>query len=354
MTAGFDIKRLRRNLFGDPASAILTVLVLAGAGILLKSLFEWAVLNATWSAGPIEACEQAAGACWTVIAQRYRIILFGLYPYAEQWRAGVGSVVALVTVGLACTPYFWSATRMILVWGIGYAVFYMVVRGGFPLDLPVVSPTNWGGLTLTLFIYLSAIAIGLPLATLIALVREGNFRRIAAMVGFLVDLVRALPVITLLLFAVMILPFFVSGGVLGDKTYRVIAAFVLFFACYQSENIRAGLQSVPPGQVEAGKALGMGYWKIMGYIVLPQAFRFAMPATINQFVITFKETSLVAIIGLYDLMASAHAAYNTGQLQHYFKEVMIFVAAIYFVLSILLSRYGAYIERLLTPDTRRS
>lgn len=353
MHAGFYMKRIQRNLFGDPLSAAITVLALAAAAFLLNYLVRWAILDASWSDGPIKACESVAGACWTVIAQRYRIILFGLYPYEEQWRAGLGSVIALVTVGLACTPYFWTALRMILVWVVGYALFFMVVRGGFPLGLPIVSPTNWGGLTLTLFIYLSAIAIGLPLATLIALLRESEFRRIAGMVGVLVDLVRALPIITLLLVAVMILPFVITGGVLGDKTYRVIAAFVLFFACYQSENIRAGLQSVPAGQVEAGRALGMRYWKIMGYIVLPQAFRFAMPATINQFVITFKETSLVAIIGLYDLMASANAAFNTGQLQIYYKEVMIFVAAIYFILSILLSRYGSYIERLLTPDAHR-
>lgn len=354
MFAALDTTRLRRSLFGGPVSTTTTILVLAAAAILIKNLFEWGVLDASWANGPIEACQDVAGACWTVIAQRYRIILFGLYPYEEQWRAGLGSVIALVTVGLACTPYFWTATRMILVWVVGYALFFIVVRGGFPFGLPVISPTNWGGLTLTLFIYLSSIAIGLPLATLIALLRESDFRRVAAMVGVLVDFVRALPVITLLLIAVMILPFVVSSSVLGDKTYRVIAAFVLFFACYQSENIRAGLQSVPQGQVEAGKSLGMGYWKIMAYIVLPQAFRFAMPATINQFVITFKETSLVAIIGIYDLMASAHAAYNTGQLQSYYKEVMIFVAAIYFVLSISLSRYGLYIERLLTPGSRRS
>lgn len=353
MPQSFTKPRLVSRLFGTVPNALTTVIVLAVVVVLFALVVDWGILNASWSGTSIDACEGIAGACWTVIGLRHRIILFGLYPYDEQWRAALGCVIALATVTLACLPYFWTAIRMIGVWAIGCAAFFVFVRGGILFGLPIVPSSNWGGLTLTLFVYLCAIAIGLPLATGIALLRESRFTRLATLVGVLVDLIRALPVITLLLVAVMVLPFVISDGLLGDKASRVIAVFVLFFACYQSENIRAGLQSVPRGQIEAGRALGMGYWKIAQLIVLPQAFRFAMPATINQFVVTFKETSLVSIVGLYDLMASANAAYNTGQLQQYYKEVMIFVALIYFGLSISLSKYGEYFERRLSKSTVR-
>ena len=164
-------------------------------------------------------------------------------------------------------------------------------------------------------------------------------------VVIVVDATRSLPLITILFAAVVIVPFAISPALLGDKIYRVIIGFTVFFACYQSENIVAGLQSVPAGQREAGSALGLSYRQTIMLIVLPQAFKAAMPATINQFVVTFKETSLVAIVGMFDLMTSAQAAYNTGELQPYYREVLICVAAIYFMGAFSLGRYGAYLER---------
>jgi general L-amino acid transport system permease protein len=132
----------------------------------------------------------------------------------------------------------------------------------------------------------------------------------------------------------------------------VIVGYAIFFACYQAEIIRGGMQSLPAGQDEAAKALGMGYWYRIGYIVLPQAFRNALPPTINQFVITFKETTLVAIIGFFEILASGNAAYGTSEWNFAHVEVYAFVGMIFFVFVFALSRYGAYLERRLAVASR--
>ena len=150
----------------------------------------------------------------------------------------------------------------------------------------------------------------------------------------------------------IVLPFVLPGWMIGDKLYRVIVGYALFFACYQAEIIRGGMQALPAGQEEAAKALGMGYWHRIGYIVLPQAFRNALPPTINQLVITFKETSLVVIIGFFEILASGNAAYGNADWNFAHVEVYCFVGFIYFVFVFALSRYGAHLERRMAVAQR--
>jgi len=163
----------------------------------------------------------------------------------------------------------------------------------------------------------------------------------------LIDTVRSLPLITILFTAALILPFVLPATLVGDKIWRVIIGFALFFAAYQAEILRSGIQSLPNGQEEAAKALGLTYWQRTSRIILPQAFRNALPPTINQFVITFKETSLIIIIGFFEVLASGNAAFGSGEWSHYWVEVYCFVALIYFVFVFSLSRYGVYLERRL-------
>ena len=344
-------QRLRKDYFGSVANSALTILVILVAAMLLWRVIEWGIVRASFSAGSIDACRGSDGACWSVIALRYRIILFGLYPYEEHWRAALGCMIALLTVGTACVPYFWTGKRMASIWLAGFAAFFLIVRGGY-LGLAYVPTSSWGGLTLTLFVYLSAVAFGLPLSIAIALVRQSRLRLVRGLVILVVDMTRSFPLVTILFASVVILPFVISPSLLGDKIYRVIVGFTFFFACYQSENIGAGLQSIPAGQSEAARSLGLRYWQINSTIILPQAFSAAMPATVNQFVVTFKETSLVAIVGLFDLMTSANAAYNSGELQPYYKEVYLFVGAIYFAGAFSLGRYGAFLERRMAGAAR--
>jgi general L-amino acid transport system permease protein len=255
--------------------------------------------------------------------------------------------VAIVSVAiLSCVPAFWTATRLAMLWVVGFAVFYVLMAGGV-FGLLAIAPQNWGGLTLTVFIYAAGMLIGMPTAILLALMRRSTLPVIARSTGLFIDTIRSLPLITILFTAALVLPIVLPDALIGDKIWRVILGFALFFAAYEAENIRSGIQALPAAQEEAARALGLNYWHRTTRVVLPQAFRNALPPTINQFVISFKETSLIVIIGFFDVMASGRAAYGSGEWSFAWVEVYVFVGLIYFVFVFSLSRYGAYLERRL-------
>ncbi|MFD0981007.1 amino acid ABC transporter permease [Tropicimonas aquimaris] len=346
------IERTRANYFSTWLDTTLTL----GFGALvlwvLLGLFDWAFLNAVWSEAEREQCGHGSGgACWAVIDARWRLILFGLYPFEEQWRSAIACIAMVITVALSCVPWFWSARRLPVLWLAGFAIFYVLMRGGL-FGLTPVSEQNWGGLSLTLFIFASVTLIGMPMAIVFALLRRSHLPMIAGTMGVIIDMIRSLPLLSIMFTFAIVLPFVLPGWAVGDKLYRVIVGYALFFACYQAEIIRGGMQALPAGQEEAAQALGMGYWHRIGYIVLPQAFRNALPPTINQLVITFKETSLVVIIGFFEVLASGNAAYGTAEWNFAHIEVYCFVALIYFTFVFALSRYGAYLERRLAVAAR--
>lgn len=340
------LARLHARLGMSPGHAFW----LAVAGLLLAfgawKLLSWGVVDAVWSAADADACQRTNGACWSVIDARHRIILFGLYPYEEQWRAAAGCLILIGMIVLSCIPRFWSSFGIPGIWLAGIAGFFVVVRGGV-FGLPVVSAEKWGGLTLTLFIYASVIGTGVPLATAIALVRRSELTVVRALAGLMVDLTRSLPFLTVVYAAAIVLPIALPQWVNGDRLTYVIFGFAFYFACYESEVLRGGLQSLARGQEEAAMALGLTYWQRMLRIVLPQVFRNTLPPTINEFVTALKETSVIAIVGLFDLTASAHAAYEEGRWNSYYLEVYVFIGVIYFTLTYSLARYGQFLERRL-------
>jgi general L-amino acid transport system permease protein len=278
-----------------------------------------------------------------VIESRGRPILFGLYPYEEQWRSTLACLSVITTIALSCLPRFWSIRRLPILWVAGFATFVLLMRGGFA-GLELVTSEKWGGLSLTIFIFSGVVVIGMPLAVLFALARRSSLPVIAKSFGFFIDIVRSLPLLTLLFAAAVVVPLLVPDWLQGNKLMRVVIAFAIFFAAYQAEIIRAGLQSTSQGQEEAAVALGMPYWSLVIDILLPQAFRNTLPSTINQAVITFKETSIVTIIGFFEVMASGNAAIGTGEWGNQYVEVYVFLALIYFVFVFGLSRYGAWLE----------
>ncbi|MCG6904955.1 MAG: amino acid ABC transporter permease, partial [Rhodobacter sp.] len=226
----------------------------------------------------------------------------------------------------------------------GFGAFVLLMRGGFA-GLPLVTSEQWGGLSLTIFIFSGVFVIGMPMAVLFALARQSSLPVIAKSFGFLIDIVRSLPLLTILFAAAVIVPLLVPEPFQGSKLMRVVVAFAVFFAVYQAEIIRAGLQSTSKGQQEAAVALGMPYWSLVIDILLPQAFRKTLPSTINQAVITFKETSIVTIIGFFEIMASGNAAIGGGEWGNQYVEVYVFLALVYFVFVFGLSRYGAWLEK---------
>ena len=339
------VENIRRRYFPTPIQAVISVLGLGLLGWILWNLLDWAVFSAVWDpqASP-ETCRAAQGACWTVIAQRWRIILFGLYPFDQQWRSALACVVVVAMVVLSCVPAFWRPLRLAAVWGIGTALFYTLMKGGV-LGLPLIGEEKWGGLALTLFIFVATCLIGFPLSIVFALLRRSELPVISKGIGLLIDAVRSLPLLSILFAFAVVVPFMLPGWLQTGKLYRVIFGSALFFAAYQAEIIRGGMQGVALGQDEAAKSLGIGYWHRISRIILPQAMRNALPATINQFVISFKETSLVIVVGFFEILASGNAAYGTGDWTFAYREVYAFIALIYFVFVFSLSRYGTFLER---------
>ncbi|RWM58221.1 MAG: amino acid ABC transporter permease [Mesorhizobium sp.] len=318
--------------------------VTAGGLYLAYWLVRWALLDSVWGGSDASVCQSVSGACWTVIAVRYRIILFGLYPYDEQWRAALAIALLLGALILVLSPRNWTPMRIAAIWCLGFGLLMMILRGGL-FSLPLVTSDQWGGLTLTLFIFAAVLSIGMPLSVAITLARRSRLPALARLAGGLVDATRSVPFLAVIYAAAVVLPIALPSWLEGDRLSYVIAGFSLHYAAYQSEVLRGGLQSIPRGQFEAAEALGLTPWKRMYLVVLPQAFRISLPATINEIVTVFKETSVIAIVGLFDLTASAHAAFEEGSWNDQFMEIFVFVSAIYFIFSASISRYGAFLEK---------
>ncbi|SDE93677.1 general L-amino acid transport system permease protein [Paracoccus isoporae] len=338
-------ERLRKDYFRSPQQALISILGLGFFAWILWTVANWAIFSAVFDgdASP-EECRAASGACWTVIAQRWRIILFGLYPFEEQWRSALACVTVVAMVVLSCLPSSWTGKRLAAIWLIGTALFYVLMKGGL-LGMPLIGEERWGGLALTLFIFVTTCLIGFPLSIVLALLRRSELPVISKGIGLFIDAVRSLPLLSILFAFAVVVPFMLPQWLQAGKLYRVIFGAALFFAAYQAEIIRGGMQGVATGQSEAAKSLGLGYWQRTSRILLPQAMRNALPATINQFVISFKETSLVIVVGFFEILASGNAAYGTGDWTFAYREVYAFIALIYFVFVFSLSRYGAYLER---------
>lgn len=347
------LRRLRKDYFGSPLSAAMTALSALVIGLIVWLVLDWGVFHATFDAnGSQEICALRGGACWSVIATRWRVILFGIYPFEEQWRPALACGVVGIVIVLSCLPKMWSFGRLALTWTIGTALFYLLMRGGL-LGLSVVNEQKWGGLPLTLFIFVATGVLGMPLAIGLALLRRSDYPVIARVSGWIIDTVRSLPLLSILFTCAIVLPFMLPNFLIGEKLYRVIFGAALFFAAYQAEIIRGGFQGIPKGQEEASKALGLSYWQSTFRIVLPQAFRLALPATINQFVIAFMETSLIVVVGFMELLAAGNTAFKTGEWKFAYAEVYVFIAVIYFAFVFGLSRYGAYLEARMNIGHRK-
>nr|WP_321443275.1 amino acid ABC transporter permease [uncultured Cohaesibacter sp.] len=334
---------LRREFFSSWINAAFTLLFAAFIYWAISSIFDWMVLDAVWRLSDRALCGHGAGACWAVIEDRWRLIFFGLYPYEEQWRSSIACLAVIATIVCSCLPIFWSMLRLALLWITGFGIFFVFMHGGIA-GMSVITTEQWGGLSLTLFIFASVFLVGMPLAVLFALARRSTMPVIAKGMGLFIDLVRSLPLLAILFSAAVVIPILVPDWLQGTKLARVILAYAVFFAAYQSEIIRSGFQAIPHGQEEAARAMGMPYLSVVFDILLPQAFRKTLPSSINQAVVTFKETSIVTIIGFFELMASGKAVIGTDEWGAQFVEIYVFLALVYFVFVFGLSRYGAWLE----------
>ena len=335
--------RLGREGFSTLPQSILSMVVFGIVLCIIWNILNWFFLDAVWGKENVTDCAKASGACWSVIDARYRLIFFGLYPFDEHWRSTIACLAIIATVAASCIPWFWSSLRLLFLWIIGFATYYLFMEGSL-LGLRQVTTDQWGGLSLTLFLFSSVVLLGMPMGLGLALMRRSKLPLVRWIASLVIDFIRSLPLITTLFTAAVVIPLLLPEWLQGDKIWRVIIAFALFFACYQAEVFRGGFQAVEKGQFEAASALGLGYWRALFLIILPQVFRHALPSSINMVVIAFKETALIIIIGFFDVLASAKAAHGTAEWAAYYTEVYAFVAILYWSFIFTLSQYGEYLK----------
>ncbi|MBI3706587.1 MAG: amino acid ABC transporter permease [Proteobacteria bacterium] len=334
----------RANLFSN---WINTAVTLVFAYFILKGLFgflSWGVFNAIWSAPDSRLCREAkgVGACWALITEKYRFILFGTYAYDEQWRPAIVIVIFIALYVASAMRRFWNR-NLVFIWVGGLALIGVLMWGGI-LGLKYVENERWGGLPLTLSLATFGIAFAFPLSILLALGRRSRLPAIKAMCVGYIELIRGVPLISLLFMASVMFPLFLPEGVTFDKLLRAQVAIIMFTAAYLAEVVRGGLQAIPKGQFEAADALGLGYWQKTGMIIMPQALRLVIPPLVNTFIGLFKDTSLVVIIGLFDLLNAVKAAIQEPQWRGFGVEAYISVSIIYFIFCFAMSKYSQKIE----------
>lgn len=335
---------LRANLFSSAWNTFLTLTIVFVGIKTIPPLVEWSILNATWSGSSHRDCAEG-GACWALIGERWHQYLFGFYPAESYWRV----VLTFMLMLLSVIPWLFDNVPNRKVWmRVSYAfpfVALWLLAGGY--GLTEVPTGNWGGLMLTLVIAVTGIVASLPIGILLALGRSSDLPVIRSICVVFIEFIRGVPLITLLFMASVMLPLFFPEGVSFDKLARALIIVALFSSAYMAEVVRGGLQAVPQGQVEAARAVGLGYWQTMRLIVLPQALRIVIPGIVNTFIGLFKDTSLVMIIGLFDLLGVSKAVLKNEDWQGKAIESYIFVALIYWIFCFAMSRYSVWLEKKL-------
>jgi general L-amino acid transport system permease protein len=343
---GRAVRWLRANLFPSIPSTVISLLLIFLLAKACVGFVRWGFWNAIWTVpgNQTDACRaiRGLGACWAVIPEKYRFILFGTYPYDQQWRPALATLGFIALFFLSSRRNWWRK-ELVLVWVAALAAIGVLMWGGV-FGLTYVSQDRWGGLPVTLILATSGLAFGFPLGILVALGRRSKLPAIRSICVLYVELIRGVPLISLLFMASVMFPLFMPDGVNIDKLLRAQIAFVLYAGAYLAEVVRGGLQAVPRGQHEAANALGLSYWKKNGLIVLPQAIGHVIPPLVNTFIAFFKDTSLVLIIGIFDLLTTAKTAIVDPAWQSFSVEVYLFVGLIYFAFCFAMSRYSRHLE----------
>lgn len=350
----------RVNLFNSVLSSVVTIVL----GVLILkwayALIDWGVVHAIWTVpqtatGPDTAsCRDAKGigACWAVIGEKYRFILFGRFPYDEQWRPAIVIALFISLYIVSAIRAFWRPW-LLLVW-IGTLTLIGILMWGGVFGMSFVPQDSWGGLPITLILSTFGLAFAFPLSLLVALGRRSTqMPAVKGLCVLYVELIRGVPLITLLFMASVMFPLFMPAGMNPDKLLRAQVAIILFAAAYLAEVVRGGLQALPKGQYEAADALGLSYWKKTIFIILPQALRLVIPPLVNTFIGFFKDTSLVLIIGIFDLLTSGKVAIAEPAWQSYSTEVYLVLALIYCVFCYVMARYSRGLEQELSRGVRR-
>ena len=338
-----------RRFFATPLDAALTLVVAVVAAAVAVPLGRWALLDATWHGAAADCHAAPAGACWTFIGHKLPFIIYGLYPSGARWRPLVATVLLLGLVAATAAPRLWRR-GLLLAWLAGIAAAFWLMHGG--LGLMVVNTEHWGGLPVTVMLTALGLGLGFPLGVLLALGRRSRYPVPRAIATLVVEVVRGIPLIAVLYLAVLVFPLALPAGLALDKLLLAQAAVVVFASAYLAEAGRSGLQMVPRVRMEAARALGLSWWQATTLVILPEALRIVIPSFISIAVGFFQDTSLIVIIGLFDLLNTARLAAQDPAWLGYYTEAYVFVGLVYFVGSAAMSRYGLWLERRMSPTSQ--
>jgi general L-amino acid transport system permease protein len=339
---GTWLKRFLAAGFGSPVRAVSSVLLIAISALALWAMVNWGVIHAVWTGTGQDCRMLGAGACWAFVGEKWRFFLFGLYPYEEHWRPAIASLIMAVMAAISMVPRFFRPW-LPLVWIGGFTSSLWLMAGGY--GLAAVSTTAWGGIPVTLLLATSALIIGLPLGILMAVARNSEAPTARMLATIWIEVIRGVPLISVLFLANTLLPLFVPGGGGLDKLLRAQIALTIFASAYLAEAVRAGLRAVPSTQTEASQSLGMTPGMTLRLVVLPQALQTSLPGIINTTIAIFKDTSLITIIGLFDLLGAVRAAGRDPGWLGFDIEGYLFAAVVYFGFCFVMSRYGLWLEK---------
>jgi len=356
---------LRTNLFATPRDTVLTVLALLFVGYTLPSLIDWAFIQAAWTGSDRTACATTAqggvqpegwsGACWAFVGAKFEQFIYGRYTFSERWRVDLVAlffVLLIVPLPIPRAPY--KVLNAILFFVVLPVVAFFLLVGGW-FGLPYVPTQQWGGLLVTMVLSFVGIVVSLPLGVVLALGRRSQLPVVKLLCVIFIEAVRGVPLVTVLFMASVMLPLFLPAGMTFDRLLRALVGVALFASAYMAEVVRGGLQAIPKGQYEGADSLGLGYWQKMNLIILPQALKLVIPGIVNTFIGLFKDTSLVYIIGMFDLLGIvrqnfADAAWASPQTP---MSGLIFAGFVFWLFCFGMSRYSIYMERRLDTGHRR-
>jgi general L-amino acid transport system permease protein len=347
---------MRANLFSTPGSAVLTLLAVALVVWIVPGLVRFLFTSAVWTGTDGSACRSnAEGACWAFIGQKLDYFRFGSYPVDQRWRVNATEIVGAVLV-------FWMLRTSAPRRGVAAFLFFIIypilafllLRGSDWIGLPVVDTSLWGGLAITLLMSVVGIVVSLPAGVLLALGRRSRLPIIRAVSVLFIEIVRGVPFITVLFMANVMLPLFVPEAWTPDRLLRPLIGTALFSSAYMAEVVRGGLQAMPRGQSEGAMALGLGYWQSMRLVILPQALTTVIPGIVSTFIGLFKDTTLVAIVGIADFLRTVDSArLDPNWAGPTISTTSYVVAAmVYWVFCFGMSRYSQYTERRLNTGRK--
>jgi len=352
---------MRENLFSSPFNIGLTILIALFLAWVIPELLKFLVLDAVWSGSDRNACLESVqhreiGACWPFVWERLPYFIYGSYPIPQRWRVDI--FFAMLAIGIVWLLWLNAPRR-----DLGAIYFFVVLpissfvllTGWSAIGLQPVNTVLWGGVLVTIVVASVGIVFSLPLGILLALGRRSRMPAVRSLSVIFIEFVRGVPLVTVLFMAGVMLPLFVPESISPDKLVRALVGIAIFASAYMAEVVRAGLQAIPKGQFEGAMAVGLGYSQMMRLIILPQALKITIPNIVNTYIGLFKDTTLVFIVGIFDLLRTIEVARIDPKWATPVTSTTGYaVAAIFYLIFCYgMSRYARAMETRLAKGDRR-